>query len=850
MEDWSAVTGEQYQQSVSNMLIARELLEQREHKGFENAEEAYKFGEQLHCLIRAYSPANHCYYYVNHFGELLNKSSWYDLYSNIIYYTYEDGGGKIRKVPVGPERFKDMSEARSIGERDDGMRKPLFHRNYFTPRGEYDEVKGTFNVARPLRHFAKSTGADTSYIYTFLKHIAGENYIYILAWLREKMMNPMRKTEVVPVFVSKEQGTGKTTFGEVICKAMFEEENVLVTDQYDSSARFNADYADALIVCLEEKKQDDKRNDASTLKSRVTATQIRKEQKGVDPIYQESYTDFIMTTNGEVPIKFDSVTQRRFMVIEVDDNFTRANPLADEVFTKLYGFNANGEKVGKGLKNDSKTIEQFKWELLNNKQIAGTNPRNFVRTEAYERCFTMPRTNEAIEVEAILKGLVPFIKESLINRTKIEDVIVTGEEGEMSISLDSIGPSEAFIFIRQNGNEPDRIAINRLLMFADQFTQKPYAHSVVERAIMDLKKWFRKEHGIIVLGRTEAPSGGFKAVTSRARMSPTVWFVLEGALEVVEPAPIEITPEPAPIVPIQERIGERVRYSDSTFLPDPNGVVETLNELKPGTHSRGKENAQYLDTFLLESDETSVQNMRLEDDLLKTGITEIKAEDLYVMRLKTQQAEAERLFNEQIVCRVVYSGSKSLHMLVRVDPAPETLDERRWLFAYLCKSLSSRLTFDPQVGDPTRLTRAPVTSERITYRNNVKIVGMQKLLMEDWTHVYKLHWRPMYEAWLNQPKDNFERKGKSMLPTKEIYRDAARALMEGTFFKDKKWNGKRQSTFFCAYRIVRALGYTADQIWQEVEEQVQDYYKVEDRAYWVSRRDSEIIREIESDMED
>ena len=122
--------------------------------------------------------------------------------------------------------------------------------------------------------------------------------------------------------------------------------------------------------------------------------------------------------------------------------------------------------------------------------------------------------------------------------------------------------------------------------------------------------------------------------------------------------------------------------------------------------------------------------------------------------------------------------------------------------------------------------------------------------MEDWTHVYKLHWRPMYEAWLNQPKDNFERKGKSMLPTKEIYRDAARALMEGTFFKDKKWNGKRQSTFFCAYRIVRALGYTADQIWQEVEEQVQDYYKVEDRAYWVSRRDSEIIREIESDMED
>lgn len=833
------------------MRISRELLEQREGKGFKDVDEVYEFASQLHCFIRAYSPANHCYYYVNHLGELLNKASWYSLYNRIMYYTYEDAQGKLKKVQVGPERFTDISDARTIGERDDGMRKPLFYRNYFIPRGFYDDVRGTFNVARPLRYFAKRTGADISYIYTFLQHIAGVNYIYVLAWLREKMMNPMRKTEVVPVFVSKEQGTGKTTFGEVICKAMFEEENVLVTDQYDSGARFNADYADALIVCLEEKKQDDKRNDASTLKSRVTATQIRKEQKGIDPIYQESYTDFIMTTNGEVPIKFDSMTQRRFMVIEVDDNFTRANPLADEVFTKLYGFNANGTKVEKGFRNDPQAIQQFKWELLNNEQVANTNPRDFVRTDAYERCFTMPRTNEAIEVEAILKGLVPFIKESLINRCKIEDVSIPSEEGDIAISLDSLGPPEAFIYVRQNGNEPDRIAVNRLLMFADQFNQKPYAHSVVERAILDLKKWFRKEHGILILGKTEPPSGGFRAVSSRARMSPTVWFVLDGSLDIQEEVyiPVPTVAEPIEVVKV-ERIGERMRYNEVNHLPDPNGTVETLNELKPGAGNRGKDNAQYLDTFLLESDETSVQNKRIEDNILSTGIDEIEAESLYALRLKLQKAEAERLFNEGIVARVVYSGAKSYHMIVRVEPAPETLDERRWLFAYLCKTLSNKLVFDPQVGDPTRLTRAPITATRVTMKNNVRVIGTQKLIYENWDNVYKLDWKPMYQAWIEQPKDNFERKGKSMLPTKEIYRDAARALIEGSFFNDNRWNGKRQNTFFCAYRIVRALGYTKEQIFDEVDEQMSSYYKIEDREYWKSRRDSEIIRQIEADMED
>lgn len=852
MENWDDVTGESYRQALDSMKLTRELLEQKERKGFKDAEEAYAFGEQTHCLLRVFSPSNHCYYYVNHVGEMLNKTTWAEKYEHILYYTYEDDGGKIKKISISPNRFKDTEDARSMGELYDGLRQPMFYRNYFLPKGHFDEGKGVFNVARPIRWFAKETGADTSHIYVLIEAIAGVNSKYVLAWLREKMMNPMRKTEVVPVFVSKEQGTGKSTFANAICKALFEKENVIVGDQYDSSARFNADYADALIVCLEEKKQDDKRNDASSLKSRVTSTEIRKEQKGIDPIYQESYTDFVMTTNGEVPIKFDSATQRRFMVMEVDDTFTRENPLADEVFTKLYGYDGNGVKKGPGLVEDSKTIQQFKWELLNNQEIAETSPRDFIKTDAYNRCFTMPRTNEAVEIEAMIRALAPFIQETLVQRRKIEDVTIDGEEGAIVSSLDSICSTEGFVFLRAREHEPDRVAINRLAIFLDNFSQKPFAHSVVERALMDAKSWLRKEYGIVLLGRTDPPVGGYKAVMSRYRTSPTAWFVLAGSIDDA-PVPI-IKPQigldsTGNVVDLTPRLGERARYSDKSYLPDEKGALETINELKPGAGSRGKDNAQYLDTFLLEADDTSIQNMEMEERLLKTGITEIGAEQLYQLRLRTQHIEAKRLFDEQIACRVVYSGAKSLHVLVRVDPAPQNIDERRWLFAYLCKTLSTKLNYDDQVGDPTRLTRVPNDAERITHRNNVKIIGQQKLLFENWAHTYKLHWRPMYDAWLNQPKDTYEQKGKAMLPTKEIYRDAARAFMEGTFFTDKRWSGKRQLTFFPLYRIVRALGYTYDQVWAEVKEQVQHYAKVEDRAYWTNRQDSDIIREIERDLE-
>ena len=122
-----------------------------------------------------------------------------------------------------------------------------------------------------------------------------------------------------------------------------------------------------------------------------------------------------MTTNKDVPIKFDGrEDQRRFMIMEADEHFTRKeSKLADEVFTKLYGYNAEMQQVGVPFQDDVDLIAQFKHELFTKADIAAVKLRQFPKTAAYNKCFTMPRTSEASEIESIMRALAPFIKASL-----------------------------------------------------------------------------------------------------------------------------------------------------------------------------------------------------------------------------------------------------------------------------------------------------------------------------------------------------------------------------------------------------------------------------------------------------
>ena len=855
MSLYDDVYGLSYKNAENKINILNAEIKNIIGQGFSSKEELVEWAND-HLLNKlVYMNMTHKFFCVSHKGELLTQKDFEDYYKTILF-TQERVGNRFVTEVWSPSGFEYYDKAYIAAEQSDGIHKPLYYRDYTVPSGYYNEEKDAFNVAKPFTVFAKETGRDTSHIYTYIQHIAGECAMWLLAWLRAKLLYPTVKTQIVPIIVSRTQGSGKTTFAEVICKGLFGKDNVIVSDQYDATARFNADYADALIVCQEEKEETDKRNPAGALKSRATATTIRKEQKGVDPIYQESYTDFIMTTNKDVPIKFDGrEDQRRFMIMEADPQFTRKeSSLADEVFSKLYGYDANFNKVGTPFQEDTDLIAQFKHELFTREDIAKVPLRQFPKTAAYNRCFSLPRTTEATEIESILRALAPFIKATL-EQNKLVSVIEDRKLNEV-IQIEA-----AMQFMPEYKEYKKYVALCRPLVFYEAGSGKPYPHSTVERGILDCAPWLLTEYGIAINPNMEPLPGGFTNIAGRYRMAPTARFCLATDKESIKRDMPSLYKEmPKVTLSSEERIGERLRVN-KRFKPDPNGCFETVNEMKPGTVdlTNKSQNVQYLDTFLLESDDTSHLNVQLEkkraEEWLDTyGEAEpIAADVLYRERLQFALKEAQRIFNEGIACRLVYSGAKSYHLMIRVKDAPTNLEEYSWLHAYLCTTVSDKLVFDESTSDPGRLTRSPLKLPRTSVAYGCMVEGEQDLIAENWHHVYDIRWRDLYELWKKRPLRKSEQvNGKRLMPTRPEYQDAAEAIIDTTFWTDTKWDGERQRCFFPAYRILRLLGYSHEQLWDEgiMTKGVEKYKHADEIHYWKTRGKSSIVSAIDAQIDE
>jgi len=853
MSVYDDVYGISFDTAKQQIDILNQEIAQQYAKGFDSEDDVANWAKH-HLLDKVvYQNMNHKFFYVSHKGELLTTQTYFDYYKDVLFYGIQSRN-KIIRTPWIPSGFTYYNASYIAGEQSDGTHKPLYYRDYFVPTGYYNPLRDAFNVAKPFPVFAKETGRDTSHIYEYMKHVAGECYMWLLAWLRTKMMYPTVKTQVVPIIVSRAQGSGKTTFAEVICKGCFGSDNVLVTDQYDSQSRFNSDYADALIVCQEEKEETDVRNPAGTLKSRATATTIRKEQKGVDPIYQESYTEFIMTTNKDVPIKFDGrEDQRRFMIMNADEHFTRKeSKLADEVFSKLYGFDADFNKVGIPFNEDHELIAQFKHELFTNKKIAEVKLREFPKTAAYNKCFTLPRTTDATEIEAILRALAPFIKASLVEE-RLVSVIDDSNIEDIIFNVD------AFAFFPGYKQMHKFVGLCRPLVFYETGNMKPYAHSVVERTIYDCASWLRNDYGLKVVPDTEPLRGGFPGVKGRYKMAPVARFVLvddnTNEHSSYDSVHIDNPKEHQHSMPVRE--GQRLRVNNK-FIADDDGCYETVNEMKPGIKTLKNKSmcVQYMDTFLLESDNTNylyqqLENTRIEKLKLIEDNPSIDSQILYKERLQLALTESMNLFNKGIVARIVYSGAKSYHLLVRVLDAPTTLEEYRWLHGYLCNTLTDKLVFDESTCDPARLTRSPLQLARTSMNNGVLVEGTQELICEDWSHVYSVKWREAFNAWKNRPLEKTEIYGIRCTPTREEYREACDALIDTSFWTDSKWDGRRQKCFFAGYRILRLLGYTHEKLWSDIIlKGVEKYKKPAEITYWKTREQSNIIKQIDEQIDE
>ena len=211
MSLYDEVYGLKYKAAEDMNRLQQAAIKNQLNIGFSSKEELEQWAHDHHLDKLLFSNMSHQFMCVSHKGEIMLPKQFELYYQNLLFYE-EKQGSKMSRVSWHPDGFEFFDKAYIAGEQSDGVHKPLYYRDYSVPTGFYSENKDAFNVAKPFPVFAQETGRDTTHIYQYIEHIAGECAYHLLAWLRAKLLYPTTKTQVVPIIVSRTQGSGKTTF--------------------------------------------------------------------------------------------------------------------------------------------------------------------------------------------------------------------------------------------------------------------------------------------------------------------------------------------------------------------------------------------------------------------------------------------------------------------------------------------------------------------------------------------------------------------------------------------------------------------------------------------------------------
>ncbi|PHN94509.1 hypothetical protein CSC80_03925 [Maribacter sp. 6B07] len=173
------------------------------------------------------------------------------------------------------------------------------------------EYKGFYNTYSPLQAIPKEGEYQTSL--GFVEHIFGKHYELGLDYLQLLYTKPV---QVLPILclVSKERSTGKSTFLKWL-KAIFENNLTYLTNDSFSS-QFNADWANKLLICIDEVLFN--KEELTERIKYLSTTNINKlEAKGKDKREVEFFGKFVLCSNNEDNfIKIDG-NETRFWVLKI-----------------------------------------------------------------------------------------------------------------------------------------------------------------------------------------------------------------------------------------------------------------------------------------------------------------------------------------------------------------------------------------------------------------------------------------------------------------------------------------------------------------------------------------------------
>ena len=189
--------------------------------------------------------------------------------------------------------------------------------------GDYQRKLGEFiNMANPIDH--QAAPGEFPFTRKYLKHlfkgegefdkdITGDVFTVALDWLTIMHQHPEQRLPV-PCLVSKEKGTGKTTF--INWLQIIYGFNAIVMNKEFFNMNFNAHFAGKFLVMLDESMlEQDKKSEKEKLKENVTGKYMMVQQKGVDVFRMPNFTKYIILSNDEDRVlQIDSDDTRWFIV--------------------------------------------------------------------------------------------------------------------------------------------------------------------------------------------------------------------------------------------------------------------------------------------------------------------------------------------------------------------------------------------------------------------------------------------------------------------------------------------------------------------------------------------------------
>jgi hypothetical protein len=158
--------------------------------------------------------------------------------------------------------------------------------------GYQRKVKNFYNRYHPFLHEPKPGNPKNTLL--FLNHVFGEQLNIGLDYFKILLLHP---TQMLPILclVSKERNTGKTTFLNFL-KAVFGD-NMTINSNEDFRSNFNAEWANKLIIGVDETFLD-RKEDSERIKSLSTSKYYKVEAKGQDRQEIEFFGKFVLCSNN------------------------------------------------------------------------------------------------------------------------------------------------------------------------------------------------------------------------------------------------------------------------------------------------------------------------------------------------------------------------------------------------------------------------------------------------------------------------------------------------------------------------------------------------------------------------